>query len=217
MNDDVIDVGSFLDEEKKIITDNFFGQSDRLDKLRKILEKLKEYNYEIIIASKTEKNIIVLLLKFSNLFSLFNYIYGSDYIKNKNLGINGLISEKINTNQYKYLYYFDYDHKQNNHLLEKYKLDGGSDTDAHFYSTILNNVNYHFFKTLSKDCKGLSISDLEYLSEYIIENSKFIEESTIPITKNKCKKHISADPSSISHNKYLKYKQKYLDLKNYYN
>jgi len=210
LNEDTIIIDSFLDDDRKFIIENFFGGNERLDKLEIILKKLKKYYYEIIIASNTKKNIIVLLLKFSNLFSLFDHIYGREDIKAENLGINGLLSDKINSKQYKYLYYFD--HKQDEHkfLLEKYKIVGPK-LENNFISANLNNVEYHFFETLSKskDCKGLSILNIDYLSDYIIENSII----TIPITKNKCKKYNNTHTSSISHNKYLKYKQKYLDLK----
>ena len=111
----VIETGcnNITDIFKQILINEFFGGNERLEKLKEVLQKLKEYNCRIIIASKGKHNQIISLLKCLGLFEMFDEIHGDLSTKIE------LIYEKI-SNKTKYLYYFDDDRRDNDSLIKTY-------------------------------------------------------------------------------------------------
>ena len=177
------------EEEKQIIIEEFFGESDRFAELKQTLKKLKEIGCKIIILSNGITVHIIALLKCVELFNLFDEIIGlyeEGYKKNRIL--NDIISNK----ECKYLYYFDDDRKENdalitffmkNHIYEK--LTPKPYIEMSYLSIKLGEelfkVQYNFFNALELNRNGLTETQLKFLLK-TIENSihEFNTSSTLP-------------------------------------
>ena len=196
---------------KTHMINHFFGGNERIRKLKEFLTDLKKNGSYIIIASFSFEGDILKLLNKVGLGDFFDEIYGRhNLLLNSKLGKIGLLYNFISNKQYKNLFYFDYDSRDHSAL--KYKFPDVKHIDTSYFTTAkLNHVNYHYFNKLHINSEGLQIEDLDLISEYIYKQSMLVKLHVVPIEK--CKKYSTAEQSHSSWvNKYLKYKQKYLEL-----
>ena len=167
--------------EKQIIIDQFFGGDSRFQKLKDVLQTLKDRGCHIIIASRGKKEEIIALLKCVGMLDLFNEIYGQPTSK------TFLLFNKMNRIECKYLYYFDDDRTENDTLINDFREDKAlkkENMENNFEVSIItiltsnlsHNVEYNFFNKLEKNGNGLTI---EYLDNLLIIINDSIQRGKI--------------------------------------
>jgi len=236
-------IGKILNEnlnqdETDFVIEHFFGGYYRLKILKNLLKKFRRDSYEVLIASRGVKNHIYILLKIAELYQYFDEInYGTndtfEYEPGKSqypiAGVRKnkeeLLLEKIKSNRYKNIYYFDDDPQECKSFLGKFNHSNKVKLDNDYYDSYKLTFEgfqfeFNFFSCLIKEGEGLSIIDLEnqlYINDVqsILENA---DSSKSQLIHKKCSKLKNPSESKyLKYNdnffkKYLKYKIKYLDL-----
>ena len=223
------------DIEKSVLINEFFGGEERLSLLKKKLKELKKNGCDIIIASYGFKKEIIRLLMHVGLNDMFDEIYGHKELKGPK---RNLLNDKIKL--YKHLYYLDDDNAEHLEFIKNPDIKPLGEDPYNFYLTYgynSTNVKYNFVKSLEKNGKGLSEYDLGKLSTSIESSiTNYTSPHKQPIPVNGTEKGFNDPPPDLDiydlpplnthpvlqrqnaelilNIKYLKYKQKYLELKN---
>jgi len=170
-------------ENNELLINEFFGGNIRFKFIRNGLRTLREDGCKVIIASRGYKDQIIALLRCVGLEDAFTDVYGNEREKDE------LLFENITSGIFTQVFYADDDNSEHTKLLNKFRVNPASANSSPLFDRwVLGDVEYNFFKKLVKNNNtGITLPDFNGLL-------RFIYKSEVK-------------------NKYLKYKQKYLELK----
>jgi hypothetical protein len=186
-------------QDKELLINEFFGGQERYAALYNGLTNLKSRGCKIIIASLGIKVQIDALLNCVDMQNLFDEVYGAPLHKEE------LIAQKINTMQFTNVFYADDDNTQHIQLLKNFKINSEPIDFPLFNQWMLDNVKYYHFKNLNKTFDKDNKTGI--LLEYLQQIFSFIN------SLHGQKKYLKIQSENTWKAKYLKYKNKYLQLK----
>ena len=178
-------------ELKDELIKNFFGCSERYEKLVQMLHYIQSNNNEIVILSNGYSNDIHFLLRYIGIDMYFNHVIG---IRDQNIEgytkVNYLIYyHKQLENTANYVFYVDDDPSEHSiymtHLRE-YNNNPRIDIEHKTFVLFFNDrCRYIFYNGLKHEGTGMSINDMENIKEYImmypVMNTNTIEQKVSDI------------------------------------